>query len=144
MNQGGGTIIGPNVNTIFMTGVERAGFIGGSANDTFIVQSDNSSGFDGGGGTNTIDFSQSTAGVTINLISGTGTGGYAQGDTFQNIQVFEGSKFNDTFIAGPTNATFIGNGGMDTVVFTGPKANYDIAVSGENIVISGRGHVETL
>ena len=45
-----------------------------------------------------IDYSDSASGVTVNLTTGTGTGGEAEGDTYYSIEEVSGSKFGDTLI----------------------------------------------
>ena len=37
----------------------------------------------------------STAGVTVDLAAGTGSGGFAQGDAILNFENLEGSNFDD-------------------------------------------------
>ncbi|MFX5570526.1 hypothetical protein ABTD96_19600, partial [Acinetobacter baumannii] len=73
--------------------------IGTAFNDTFVGSADANS-FDGGsGGSDTVSYAGSTAGVSINFVSGRGTGGYAEGDTYNHIQNAVGSAFDDVFIA---------------------------------------------
>ena len=92
--------------------------IGSAHDDTFIVGA-NTKGVDGGsGGKDTIDFSASNAAVTVNLSTGTGTGGYAQNVTFTNIENVVGSSFDDTFIASSAENIFDGGaGGSNTVSY---------------------------
>ncbi|MNK04434.1 Bifunctional hemolysin/adenylate cyclase precursor [compost metagenome] len=89
---------------------------GGSGNDTFIA-SDVANAFNGGSGTNTVSYEYSDVGVTVDLVAGTGTGGYADGDTLTNIQNVKGSTSDDLFIANSTANSFVGNGGVDTVSY---------------------------
>ena len=48
------------------------------------------------GGNDTADYSASSSAVTVNLTSGTGTGGDAQGDTLSAIENIVGSAQADT------------------------------------------------
>ncbi|MFC7287783.1 beta strand repeat-containing protein, partial [Herminiimonas glaciei] len=89
---------------------------GGSGNDTFIA-SNVANAFNGGLGTNTVSYEYSDVGVTVDLVTGTGTGGYADGDTLSNIQNVKGSTSNDLFIANNVANSFVGNGGVDTVSY---------------------------
>src|SRR3546814_2851128 len=50
----------------------------------------------GGNGTDTAIYSGSPAGVDVNLASGTGHGGDAEGDTLTGVENVTGSNFNDT------------------------------------------------
>ena len=56
----------------------------------------------------TISYDDSPSGVIINLASGTGRGGDAEGDRFSNIERVMGSAHNDTFIASATTQVFHG------------------------------------
>jgi hypothetical protein len=51
---------------------------------------------DGGAGIDTVFYGDSTAGVGINLATGRGVGGSAEGDTLISIENVFGSNFNDT------------------------------------------------
>ncbi|WP_271078640.1 calcium-binding protein [Aurantiacibacter sp. MUD61] len=83
--------------------------------------------FDGGEGIDTVDYADSTAGVYVNLGSGTGSGGWAAGDTYSSIEQVIGSNFGDTihgtdeserFQAGAGNDYMYGKGGDDSYGFT--------------------------
>ena len=56
----------------------------------------------------------SGAGVTVNLTTGTNTGGYAQGDTLTGIESIVGSDHVDTLTGDENNNTFFGLKGGDT------------------------------
>jgi len=56
----------------------------------------------------TISYAASPSGVTINLATGTGRGGDAEGDRFSNIEKVVGSAHNDTFIASAVTQVFDG------------------------------------
>lgn len=85
-------------------------FIGGAGGDTL----------DGGIGTDSISFVGATSGVTIYLPSafgpGTGLAGDALGDVYTSIEVFQGTAFNDVFVAQNQNVveTMSGGDGDDT------------------------------
>ncbi len=89
---------------------------GGSGNDTFIA-SNVANAFNGGAGSNTVSYEHSTAGVTIDLVAGTGSGGFADGDSYVSIQNVKGSTSDDLFIANSAANSFVGNGGNDTVSY---------------------------
>ncbi len=61
-----------------------------------------------------VDYRWSTAGVTVNLTTGTNTGGYAEGDILTGIESIVGSAFADTLTGDENNNTFYGRGGADT------------------------------
>ncbi|WP_076593944.1 beta strand repeat-containing protein [Herminiimonas arsenitoxidans] len=89
---------------------------GGSGDDTFIANAVANS-FDGGLGINTVSYALSDVGVTVDLVAAAGTGGYAVGDTYTNIQNVIGSTKDDLFIANSAANSFAGNGGIDTVSY---------------------------
>ena len=107
---------------------------GGSGNDTL----DGGAGADtliGGPGMDMADYSLSPAGVTVNLQSGLGTGGDAQGDVLGGVENIMGSTHADTLIGdGGTNIflglagddTINGGPGMDAAVFSGTRLQYQI------------------
>ena len=97
------------------------GVIGSAYNDLYIAGSLAAS-FTGGGGSATVSYIHSTAGVTVNLATGIGTGGYAQGDHYTDISNVVGSPYNDLFIAGTLPGSFVGGGGSDTVSYVDSNA----------------------
>ncbi|WP_342240959.1 calcium-binding protein [Inquilinus sp. OTU3971] len=72
---------------------------------------------DGGAGIDTASYYTGTVGVTINLATGTGTGGDAQGDTFVGIENVNGSTVADQ-ITGNAEANVL-NGWTGQDVLTG-------------------------
>jgi Ca2+-binding RTX toxin-like protein len=69
----------------------------------------------GGLGFDTASYALSGAGVTVNLATGTGIGGTAQGDKLSGIEAVEGSAFADTLTGGTLADTLRGGGGNDTL-----------------------------
>src|SRR5262245_63854882 len=53
---------------------------------------------DGEGGIDTATYIDSSVGVTVSLLTGTGSGGTAQGDMLHNIENLYGSNHNDTLV----------------------------------------------
>ncbi|WP_037006399.1 calcium-binding protein, partial [Pseudomonas asplenii] len=91
---------------------------GGAGNDLL----DGGAGADvlnGGAGTDTASYANSTAGVTVNLVTGTGVGGDAQGDTLIGIERVVGSAFNDTLTAQTNGHSLVGGQGNDTYFVNG-------------------------
>lgn len=101
---------------------------------------------DGNSGIDTVDYSQSTAGVTVDLALTTAqvSAGYASGDILRGIENLVGSAHADQ-ITGDAGVNIItGNGGNDvidggagedTAVFAGTWANYTISQSGSDILV---------
>jgi Ca2+-binding RTX toxin-like protein len=117
--------------------------IDGGAGDDLIVGYDGADTIRGGAGIDTIYFYN--AAVTVNLATGMGTGGDAQGDTYQNVENVVGSALNDTLI-GNTGANALygddgddkltGHGGADVLDggFGIDTVYYDISAAG--VVVS--------
>ncbi len=78
--------------------------IGGLGNDTL----------NGGNGFDQASYSWATGGVTVNLTSGTASGG-AGADTLTSIEWVVGSTFADTITGSASNDRLDGNGGNDTI-----------------------------
>lgn len=71
---------------------------------------------DGGSGIDLGDYSTSDAAVRVNLKTGTGSGGSAQGDTLSRIENLLGSRFDDTLIGDDEENIFVGGAGDDTLL----------------------------
>jgi glucose/arabinose dehydrogenase len=87
---------------------------GGSGNDTL----DGGSGADtmlGGAGSDTADYSSSPVGVTVNLASGLGAGGDAQGDVLGGIENIIGSAHDDVLIGDSSANMLTGDAGVDAM-----------------------------
>ncbi|MET0360870.1 MAG: calcium-binding protein, partial [Sphingobium sp.] len=70
---------------------------------------------DGGTGTDIVDYSQSNLGVTADLGTGTGTAGYAKGDTYTNVEGLVGSAHDDILIGNAQDNSFDGGAGADRI-----------------------------
>lgn len=125
------TVYGNSTNDLFIVGSGDTVY-GGAGNDLFIVAGGNNTLYAGtgtkstflfiaggpvnvinGGGKSTVDFSQGTAGVTVNLQSGTASGGFTgsgTNDQLTGILNIVGTPYNDVLIAGASGATIVGNG----------------------------------
>ena len=98
---------------------------GGNGNDQFRGGSGADT-IDGGSGSDTARYWDSPAAVTVNLTTGTHTGGHAQGDTLISIEHIVGSTHNDkltgdegiNYLDGGAGAdAFDGKGGEDWVIY---------------------------
>ncbi|WP_085035761.1 beta strand repeat-containing protein [Ensifer aridi] len=129
-----------------------------SSQDDILVGDGNNNTFTGGagadqivgqGGLDTSDYSTSAAGVTINLNTtvldplaiGTGTGGDAEGDTFQLVERIIGSAFVDTLNGGELNDTFMGGGGADFINggLGADTSEYSSSAAGVSITLDDTG-----
>ena len=96
---------------------------GGSGNDTisgadggdFLVGNAGNDVLNGGNGTDTISFASATAGVTVNMGTGTASDGDGGTDTILNFEHLFGSGFADILRGGANNDTFSGGAGADSI-----------------------------
>ncbi|WHO71514.1 calcium-binding protein [Rhizobium sp. BT03] len=91
------------------------GFIGSSSNDTFVSGSE-ATGFNGGNGFDTVDYSTSTAAVTVSFWTGTGSGGDAEGDAYGSIEKVIGSAYDDLLVSAAPGSVLQGGAGNDVYV----------------------------
>ncbi|MEM1161820.1 MAG: calcium-binding protein [Pseudomonadota bacterium] len=70
---------------------------------------------DGGGGIDTLSYAGSAAGVVVNLLTRTASGGDAAGDRISNFQNLIGSNFNDTLTGEVGVNNISGRGGNDAL-----------------------------
>lgn len=83
----------------------------------------------GGDGADTVVYDASTSGVTIDLLSGTASGGDATGDTLTSIENVVGSPQSDT----------VSGSAIDNVISTGDGNDTVAAGSGNDTVSTGAG-----
>ncbi|MEM1299471.1 MAG: M10 family metallopeptidase C-terminal domain-containing protein [Pseudomonadota bacterium] len=119
-NAGGDTLQGGEGNDILF---------GGTGGDVL----------DGGTGADTARYLFSTAGVTINLNAGTGSGGEAAGDSLISVEHVSGSEFADNLTGDPFNANQIfGLGGNDVITGMGGH-DFLLGGAGNDHIIGGTG-----
>lgn len=104
--QGGDDVLnGGGGNDILLGGAGNDILIGGAGADSL----------QGGAGFDIADYSGSAAAVTINLLTGTGSGGDAQGDTLTGIERLIGSAFADSLTGSFGNDVLEGGAGADAL-----------------------------
>jgi Ca2+-binding RTX toxin-like protein len=102
-NAAGGTLIGNDT--------DWNNFFAGAGADTI----------DGKGGSDYVDYSASTAAATINLATGTASGGYAAGDKLTNIEHLLGTAYADILTGNDLDNILYGYSGAD--ILDGGKGN---------------------
>src|SRR5262245_18011615 len=70
---------------------------------------------DGGNGSDMASYTDSTSGVTVNLLTGVNKGGTAEGDTLINIEKISGSNYDDTLVGDAGGNYLYGNAGKDNL-----------------------------
>jgi RTX calcium-binding nonapeptide repeat (4 copies) len=94
----------------------------------------------GGGGSDTVNFSSSSAGVTANLATGKSSGHGT--DTLSELENITGSSFNDTFLGSALPNTLTGGGGRDHLA--GGASADTLNGGNENDVLDGGQHNDTM
>jgi len=79
-----------------------------------------------GGGSDWASYEDSAAGVTVNLVDRSGTGGDAEGDSLYDIENLWGSAHDDSFIGDAGADTFDGGAGTDTASYAGSAAGVTV------------------
>ncbi|MGK9231823.1 hypothetical protein KXS07_09350 [Inquilinus limosus] len=108
------TVFGDAGNDSIVGGAGIDQIDGGDGNDV-IQGGDGADALTGGTGVDTAYYSLSAVGVTVNLTTGTGTGGDAQGDTLTGIEQVFGSNAADVLTGDAGNNTLWGSGGNDVL-----------------------------
>ncbi|MGO1076671.1 calcium-binding protein [Inquilinus sp. CA228] len=70
---------------------------------------------DGGAGTDLVSYWDSSVGVTVNLLTGFGSGGDAQGDGYTSVENVNGSQGGDTLIGNAVANVLNGYAGADSL-----------------------------
>ena len=96
---------------------------------------------DGGPGSDTADYAGSGAAVTVNLATGSVSGGHAAGDTLISIENLSGSDHADTLTGNSGNNVLRGGGGGDTLDGGGgiDTADYSGSPVGVNVNLGSTG-----
>ncbi|MET0221342.1 MAG: calcium-binding protein, partial [Tardiphaga sp.] len=100
-------------------------FYGSGGGDTLI----------GNGGVDTVDYSSSAVGVSVNLTTGAGSGGLANGDTLIGITDLIGSATGNNTLVGNSDANVITGGAGNDVLDGAGGADTIIAGAGDDIAV---------
>ena len=128
-----------------LIGDAGANILHAGAGDDVLVGSGGGDTMDGGTGNDTADYSNSDTSVSVNLATGMGSGGYAQGDTLISIENVMGSAFNDMLTGdaganilngGKGDDTLIGGAGADTLIGGDGNDTADYSSSAASIVVN--------
>ena len=109
------TLLGSS--SINATGNDLDNGIVGNSGCNVLVGGAGADTLDGGANWDTASYMTSPSGVTVSLMTGTGSGGDAQGDTLVNIEILVGSNFDDTLEGNSFASVLDGGLGNDTVSF---------------------------
>ncbi|MBK7003610.1 MAG: DUF4214 domain-containing protein [Rhodoferax sp.] len=124
----------------------------GGGNDTLSGGLGNDA-LNGSGGFDTAIFGSGTSGVTVNLATGTASGGDGN-DTLVSIENITGSAYDDSLTGDDAvntlnggkggNDTLVGGAGIDTAVYDGERSNYTITITAAGVTVTTGGASDTL
>ncbi len=151
---GNDTLVGGSGNDSLDGGTGNDDLDGGAGTDTLIGGA-GADILDGGtGGDDTASYADSGAGVSVNLATGSTSGGDAAGDTLWNIENLIGSDYDDILIGNSTGGgsnTLDGGLGNDTLsgaaghdVLIGGAGNDSLSAASGNDTLDGGAGVDTL
>ncbi|WP_283206757.1 beta strand repeat-containing protein, partial [Methylobacterium iners] len=103
---------GDNSANLLIGGTGDDRLDGGRGDDTLV----GGAGADlviGDAGYDAADYSASGASVVVNLTTGLGAGGDAEGDILKDVETLIGSRYADTLTGGPNGTKFVGGAGAD-------------------------------
>jgi serralysin len=98
-----------------LIGNAAANVLSAGGGDDFLMGRAGADRLNGDSGFDTASYRLSSAGVSISLTGGVGSGGEAAGDRLNGIESLEGSEFNDTLGGGNGDDTLSGLGGNDNL-----------------------------
>ncbi|QPC41942.1 calcium-binding protein [Kaustia mangrovi] len=105
VGDGGGRIRGGAGDDTLLGGDDREIFYGDPGADVLK----------GGDGDDTVRYTESDAGIVVDLASGTGLGGHAEGDVLHSIESVEATAFDDVITGSDADEAIFGGGGDDIV-----------------------------
>ena len=106
------TLTGNALSNIFFGGLGDDSIAGGGGDD-IIFGGTGADTMNGGSGVDRIDYDGGSAGIKVDLVKQTATGGDATGDVFSSIEDVAGTDFADTLTGNSASNTLWGRAGND-------------------------------
>ena len=113
--------------------------VGGNGGDMFHG-GEGADSMDGGAGVDTLWYAWSDAGVEVDLAAGTASGGHAEGDTIENVEVIWGSRHADTLTGGEGDNWLDGGPAGDDRLAAGSGNDTLSGGIGNDTLIGGEGY----
>jgi len=131
-----------------ITGSDRSEILRGMGGNDLFFGSDNADVYHGGRGRDTLDYSAAEDGISVSLLRGRGSEGFAGGDrmrSIENVTATQGDDFiwgdhgnnvirglggDDTIAANGGNDYILAGFGTDVIIFAGNRADYLIVEDG--------------
>ena len=111
----GVTYMGTDAAEDIVVGTGNSDLIRAFGGDDFILASAGRDLIDGGTGSDAVSYFHSDAAVTVDLLTFSGSGGFAQGDRLVSIEHIAGSVYADTVTGNNFGNVISGSSGNDTV-----------------------------
>ncbi len=111
----GVTIFGTNDDDDILEASDKSDLLRGFGGDDFFGSSKGADLIDGGAGRDAVSYLRSDAGVNIDLVNFTGTGGHADGDLLVSIEHLNGSLFDDVIQGNRFKNNIFGADGDDSL-----------------------------
>ncbi|WP_421723558.1 calcium-binding protein [Bauldia sp.] len=115
-------VIGNNKDNV-LEGTINADLMKGKKGDDILLGSLGADEMNGGKGIDTVDYSSSPGAVVVDLANGTGSGSFAEGDTYLKIENIYGSNQGDDLFGDNNNNKIKGNDGDDLIKGAGGADN---------------------
>ncbi|MDJ0716024.1 MAG: chondroitinase-B domain-containing protein [Prochloraceae cyanobacterium] len=132
------TLVGDNDENLLSGGAGNDSLVGGGDEDTLIGGA-GADILDGGANEDLASYENSTA-VNVNLATGVGVGGDAQGDRLSNIENLSGSAQNDILVGDVNDNELSGGNGADSLV---GDAGADTLIGGDGAdTLDGGGGID--
>ena len=97
----------------------------GLLSDDFLIGGPGNDTLNGGDGNDTADYTDDTAGITVNLASGTANGSVIGSDTLISIETVRAGSGDDTITTSSSANSISGNAGDDTFIGSAGNDSYD-------------------
>lgn len=127
----------PQADTLDGTSADET--INGLDGDDVIRGMGGADTIDGGLGNDTASYEGSPAGVTVDLLTGSNSGGDATGDVLTNVENLTGSSNDDVLIGDDTDNVLDGAGGNDTITGNDGADTISGGDSGDDTIDGGFG-----
>jgi Ca2+-binding RTX toxin-like protein len=128
-------LIGSDYNDV-LVGVSTGSALDSGAGDDFVYGGAAADQLSGGVGYDSVSYAESTAGVNVNLTTGMGSGGYAQGDAVFGFEAAIGSAFDDSITGNELGNGIFGGAGNDILAGAG-GFDYLYGGAGADIIDGG-------
>ncbi|MGF6226156.1 Ca2+-binding RTX toxin-like protein [Inquilinus ginsengisoli] len=123
-NSGGNTLTG-NAGADFLSGGDGNDVLRGGAGMDIL---------DGGNGVDYVTYTENEVAVTVNLATGVGSGGNAQGDSYSSIENVNGSTVGDIIIGNASANVLNGWAGKDTLTGGGGADTFTFSQTNHSVV----------